>query len=113
MANQDNNKKAVNVRKISKDEFKKVYFETSLEPVALASDLNVNSTDAAVVADEPDTASSANAKAKKVVTARKDMTMAQWTIKEMKRNKVGYFMVAPFMLVFTLFTLFPVLLSFA
>ena len=44
--------------------------------------------------------------------ARKDMTMAQWTIKEMKRNKVAYFMIAPFMFVFILFTLFPVLLSF-
>ena len=44
--------------------------------------------------------------------ARKDMTMAQWTIKEMKRNKVAYFMIFPFMFVFVLFTLFPVLLSF-
>ena len=48
----------------------------------------------------------------KKAVARKDMTMAQWTIKEMKRNKVAYFMIAPFMLVFILFTLFPVLLSF-
>jgi multiple sugar transport system permease protein len=48
----------------------------------------------------------------KKAVARKDMTMAQWTIKEMKRNKVAYFMIAPFMFVFILFTLFPVLLSF-
>ena len=48
----------------------------------------------------------------KKAVARKDMTMAQWTIKEMKRNKVAYFMIAPFMLMFVLFTLFPVLLSF-
>lgn len=113
MANQDNNRKAVNVRKISKDEFKKIYFEASEEPVALASDLNANSTDATVVVDEPAIDPATDKKVKKVVTARKDMTMAQWTIKEMKRNKVGYFMIAPFMFVFTLFTLFPVLLSFA
>lgn len=29
----------------------------------------------------------------------------------MKRNKVGYFMLAPFMILFTIFTIFPVLLS--
>ena len=48
----------------------------------------------------------------KKAVARKDLTMAQWTWKEMKRNKVAYFMIAPFMFVFILFTLFPVLLSF-
>ncbi len=48
--------------------------------------------------------------AKKAV-ARKDMTWFQWTWKEMKRNRVGYFMVAPFMLLFTLFTILPVALS--
>jgi multiple sugar transport system permease protein len=37
--------------------------------------------------------------------------MAQWTWKEMKRNKVGYFMVAPFMILFLVFTVFPVFLS--
>ena len=52
------------------------------------------------------------AEGKKKAVARKDMTMAQWTIKEMKRQKVAYFMIAPFMFVFILFTLFPVLLSF-
>ncbi len=44
-------------------------------------------------------------------TARKDMTKAQWTWKEIKRNKTAYFMIAPFILVFTVFTVFPVLLS--
>ncbi|MBQ7591698.1 MAG: sugar ABC transporter permease [Clostridia bacterium] len=39
------------------------------------------------------------------------MTRAQWTWKEMKRNKVGYLMIAPFMLVFLLFTVAPVLVS--
>lgn len=43
--------------------------------------------------------------------SRKDMTRAQWTWKEMKRNRVAYLMVAPFMLVFIIFTVFPVLLS--
>ena len=87
MANQDNTKNAVNVRKISKDEFKNKYFETSTESVALASDLNANSTDATVVAEEPVIDPATDKKVKKVVTARKDMTMAQWTIKEMKRNQ--------------------------
>ncbi len=49
--------------------------------------------------------------AKKKAVSRKDMTKAQWTWKEMKRNKAAYFMVAPFMLIFTCFTLLPVLLS--
>jgi len=49
--------------------------------------------------------------ATKKPVSRKDMTKAQWTWKEMKRNKVAYFMVAPFMLIFTCFTLLPVLLS--
>ncbi|NLW73443.1 MAG: sugar ABC transporter permease [Clostridiales bacterium] len=43
--------------------------------------------------------------------ARKDLTRWQWTWKEMKRNKVGYFMVAPYMILFTIFTVIPVLLS--
>ena len=48
--------------------------------------------------------------AKKAVS-RKDMTWFQWTWKEMKRNRVGYLMVAPFMLLFTMFTILPVALS--
>lgn len=48
--------------------------------------------------------------AKKAVS-RKEMTKAQWTWKEMKRNWVAYAMVAPFMILFTVFTVFPVLLS--
>ncbi len=43
--------------------------------------------------------------------SRKDMTMAQWTWKEMKRNKVAYLMCAPFFLLFFVFTVFPVMLS--
>ena len=48
---------------------------------------------------------------KKKAVVRSDMTRAQWTWKEMKRNKVAYLMVAPYMLIFTLFTVVPVLLS--
>ena len=48
--------------------------------------------------------------AKKAV-ARTDMTKWQWTLREIKRNRVGYFMVAPFMILFTLFTVLPVVLS--
>ncbi len=49
--------------------------------------------------------------ATKKAVSRKDMTKAQWTWKEMKRNKVAYFMVAPYMLIFTCFTVLPVVLS--
>ena len=49
--------------------------------------------------------------AEKKAVARKDMTRWQWTWKEMKRNKVAYLMVAPYMLLFCLFTVIPVLLS--
>jgi multiple sugar transport system permease protein len=49
--------------------------------------------------------------AQKKAVFRKDMTKAQWTWKEMKRNWVAYAMVAPFMLLFTIFTVLPVLLS--
>lgn len=49
--------------------------------------------------------------AKKKAVSRKEMTKAQWTWKEMKRNWVAYAMVAPFMILFTVFTVFPVLLS--
>lgn len=49
--------------------------------------------------------------AEKKAVARKDMTKAQWTLHEMKRNWVAYLMVAPYMLVFTCFTVLPVVLS--
>ena len=53
---------------------------------------------------------SQNTATKKPV-ARKDMTKAQWTWKEMKRNKAAYLMVAPFMILFFIFTVTPVVLS--
>ena len=49
--------------------------------------------------------------AKKKAVARNEMSKMQWTLKEMKRNWVAYLMVAPYMLIFTCFTLVPVLLS--
>ena len=48
---------------------------------------------------------------KKKAVARKDMSKFQWTLKEMKRNWAGYVMIAPFVILFTLFTVCPVLLS--
>ena len=44
-------------------------------------------------------------------TSRKDMTKFEWTIKEIARNKTAYFMIAPFMILFIIFTVFPVALS--
>ena len=49
--------------------------------------------------------------AKKKAVSRKDMTKLQWTLKEMKRNWPAYLMVAPYMLIFTCFTVIPVVLS--
>ncbi len=45
------------------------------------------------------------------VVIRSDMTKAQWTLNEMKKNKVAYLMVAPFFILFFIFTVVPVLLS--
>ncbi len=52
-----------------------------------------------------------NRTAEKKAVARKDITMAQWVWKEMKRNWVAYVMVAPYMLIFSIFTIAPVILS--
>ena len=43
--------------------------------------------------------------------ARDEMTKLQWTWKEMKRNKTAYFMLAPFLILFIVFTVLPVVLS--
>ena len=48
--------------------------------------------------------------AKRPVT-RKDMTKWQWTLKEMKANKTGSFLLAPFYIIFFIFTVLPVILS--
>ena len=49
--------------------------------------------------------------ANKKAGTRKDLTMTQWILKEMWRNKVAYFMVAPYMILFAMFTVMPVILS--
>ena len=50
-------------------------------------------------------------KAKKKAVARKDMSRVAWTLKEMRRNWSAYVMVAPYMLIFSCFTVLPVVLS--
>ena len=52
----------------------------------------------------------ASGKEKKPVS-RKDMSKFGWTLHEMRRGKMGYFLVAPFMILFFIFTVLPVLLS--
>ena len=43
--------------------------------------------------------------------SRKDMTYGQYVRKEMRRNWVGYLMILPYVLIFSLFTILPVALS--
>ncbi len=43
--------------------------------------------------------------------SRAEMTKRQWIWNEMKKNKVAYLMVAPFMILFFIFTVLPVFLS--
>jgi len=52
-----------------------------------------------------------NTSEKKIAINRGDMTKGQWTRKQMKDYKIGYFMIAPFFLTFSVFTVVPVLLS--
>ena len=49
--------------------------------------------------------------AKKKAVSRSEMTKWQWTWKEIKRNKVAYAMIAPYMIIFMCFTVLPVVLS--
>ena len=42
---------------------------------------------------------------------RTEMTKAQWTWFQMKTHKVAYLMIAPFMIIFFLFTVIPVVAS--
>ena len=49
-------------------------------------------------------------KPKKAVS-RKDMSKFRWTLKEMKRNRAAYAMIAPFVTLFFIFTVLPVLVS--
>ena len=43
--------------------------------------------------------------------ASRELTKTQWKLKEIRQNWVAYFMVAPYMILFTLFTVVPVVLS--
>lgn len=49
--------------------------------------------------------------AKKRPVARHEMTRRQWIWSEMKRNKVAYVMIFPFVFLFFIFTVLPVILS--
>lgn len=55
-------------------------------------------------------ANSAAAKPKKAVS-RHEMSKFKWTLKEIKRNRAAYAMIAPFVLIFFIFTVLPVLVS--
>ena len=47
----------------------------------------------------------------KRAVARKDMSKFQWTLKEMRRNWFAYVMLAPYYIIFLLFTIIPVVVS--
>ena len=55
-------------------------------------------------------ANSAAAKPKKAVS-RQEMSKFKWTLKEIKRNRAAYAMIAPFVLIFFIFTVLPVIVS--
>ena len=57
------------------------------------------------------TAPAGSDKAAYQAVSRKDLTYRQWIWKEMKRNWVAYVMLAPYVIIFTLFTVAPVVLS--
>ena len=48
---------------------------------------------------------------KKKAVSRKEMSMFKWTLKEMRKNWVAYAMLAPYYLIFLLFTIVPVFVS--
>ena len=43
--------------------------------------------------------------------ASRELTMFEWKLREIRQNWVAYLMIAPYMILFTLFTVVPVLLS--
>ena len=63
------------------------------------------------MSDKPSNRSDGAVAEKKRAVNRGEMTKLQWTLKEMKVNKVGYFMVAPFFILFLIFTVLPIILS--
>ena len=48
---------------------------------------------------------------KKKAVSRKEMSKFGWALREMKRNWIAYVMLAPFYLIFLMFTVLPVILS--
>ncbi|MDD6312796.1 MAG: sugar ABC transporter permease [Firmicutes bacterium] len=50
-------------------------------------------------------------KASKKPVNRSDMSKFRWTLKEMKDNKIAYLLLAPFFIIFFIFTVLPVILS--
>ena len=42
---------------------------------------------------------------------RRDISKFKWTMMQMKQHKVAYLMIAPFFILFFIFTVVPVLLS--
>ena len=53
----------------------------------------------------------ANQKASDKPVLRKDVSKFRWTLMEMRKYKVAYLMIAPFFILFLIFTVTPVLLS--
>ena len=54
----------------------------------------------------------AKQKAEQKAVARKDISYWEYTRREMKRNWIAYIMILPYVVIFSLFTLCPVILSF-
>ena len=48
---------------------------------------------------------------KKKAVSRKEMSKFGWALREMKRNWIAYLMVAPFYVIFLMFTVLPVVIS--
>ena len=63
------------------------------------------------MSDQPVNQSGEGAAVRRRAVSRGEMTKWQWTLREMRVNKVGYLMVAPFFLLFIIFTVFPIVLS--
>ena len=54
---------------------------------------------------------STNTATERNVVSRKDMSRLSWTLKEMRKNWVAYVMLAPYYLIFLMFTIIPVVVS--
>ena len=63
------------------------------------------------MSDKPISPGDGEAAVKKRAVNRGDMTKFQWTLRDMRVNKIGYVMVAPFFILFLIFTVLPIILS--